>query len=68
MTAFLRKGSVDVAAFLDTAFQIRLVEVGELASCVSYRASQLIVVARESGECSVADGGAADRGYFGADW
>ena len=69
MTSQLRKVGVDVAAFLDTAFQVRFVEVGEGGACVIYGAPQLVRIAgRGGGICCVVDSGAAEGGDLGADW
>ena len=63
-----REGCVDVAAFLDAAFQVRLVEVGERAAGVIDRAPQLVLVAGGRGVGCVVDGGTSEGGDLGADW
>ena len=65
---YLRKVDVDVAAFLDTAFQIRFVEIGKREACVLYGASELVVVTGGRVVYCVVDGGAADGGDLSSNW
>ena len=70
VTVLSREFCVDVAAFLDAAFQIRLVKVGERTARVFDGALQLVSVATFIGhgvDCA-ADAGAAAVGDLGTNW
>ena len=72
-TDILLKVGVDIAALLDAASQVGLVQVGERAALVRNRALQLVLVAPDAmhGVNCVVDGGAAaggDLGTDGEDW
>lgn len=67
---FVRKGRVDIAAFLDAAFQVRLVEVREGETGVAYCTLELVTVLGHGGGGvdGVVDARAAEGGDLGADW
>lgn len=70
MTHSLGKADVDVAALLDTTFQVRFVEIGEREACIVDEASELVLFCGLGGrgvDCAI-DARAAEGGYLGADW
>lgn len=68
MAHSIREVDVDVAAFLYTAFQVGLVEIGKRETGVLYGALELVSVAGRRAVYCVVDGGAAEGGDLGADW